>query len=45
MMREADANGDGKISRKEFDRLLMGCSANDALHLYDPRLSIDVKSV
>eukprot|EP00798_Chlamydomonas_sp_ICE-L_P021955 gene21955-29004_t len=43
MIREADANGDGKISQREFDRLLMDCTANDALHLYDPRLGSEAK--
>ena len=40
MLREADANGDGRVSREEFSELLMGAAdANpDALSAYDPRL-------
>lgn len=38
MLREADDNGDGIISREEFRALLLGSSVPDALSQYDPRL-------
>lgn len=39
MLREADENGDGKVSREEFRELLVGCSSTpDSLSQYDPRL-------
>ncbi|KXZ54832.1 hypothetical protein GPECTOR_4g903 [Gonium pectorale] len=40
MLREADANGDGKISREEFFDLLKESHAPDSLSFYDDRLSI-----
>eukprot|EP00798_Chlamydomonas_sp_ICE-L_P026449 gene26449-17548_t len=41
MLREADANGDGVICREEFNRLLTGGHAEDALSIYDTRLPSD----
>ena len=39
MLREADTNGDGLVSREEFAELLtVGGSAPDLLFLYDTRL-------
>jgi calcium-dependent protein kinase len=38
MLREADANGDGKISRAEFSGLLRENVTPDSLSLYDNRL-------
>jgi calcium-dependent protein kinase len=38
MLREADANGDGKISRAEFSGLLRENVMPDSLSLYDNRL-------
>lgn len=39
MLREADENGDGKVSREEFRELLVGSSSTpDSLSQYDPRL-------
>ncbi|KAG2424379.1 hypothetical protein HXX76_014588 [Chlamydomonas incerta] len=40
MLREADTNGDGKISREEFFDLLRDGHAPDSLSFYDDRLSI-----
>ncbi|GIL82813.1 hypothetical protein Vretimale_8185 [Volvox reticuliferus] len=40
MLREADTNGDGKISREEFFDLLKESHAPDSLSFYDDRLSI-----
>lgn len=40
MLREADANGDGKISRSEFSALLRENVAPDSLSLYDSRLRL-----
>lgn len=47
MVREADLNGDGKVSREEFMSLLGASSVPDSLDQYDPRLgrtSIDAKA-
>ncbi|GFR50388.1 hypothetical protein Agub_g12603 [Astrephomene gubernaculifera] len=41
MLREADTNGDGKISREEFFDLLRENHAPDSLSFYDNRLSLD----
>jgi calcium-dependent protein kinase len=38
MLREADANGDGKISRQEFTKLLQSSVVPDSLSFYDDRL-------
>jgi len=38
MLREADSNGDGKVSREEFAELLTSGPAPDVLSHYDPRL-------
>lgn len=38
MLREADTNEDGKISREEFYSLLKNVQAPDTLALYDHRL-------
>lgn len=38
MLREADANGDGRVSREEFAELLSAGSIPDGLSQYDPRL-------
>lgn len=38
MLREADANGDGRVSREEFTELLSVGSIPDGLSQYDPRL-------
>lgn len=40
MLREADANGDGKISHSEFSGLLRDNVAPDSLSLYDNRLRV-----
>jgi calcium-dependent protein kinase len=40
MLREADANGDGRISRAEFLGLLRENISPDSLSLYDNRLKI-----
>jgi calcium-dependent protein kinase len=40
MLREADANGDGRISRTEFCALLQENVAPDSLSLYDARLRL-----
>jgi hypothetical protein len=40
MLREADANGDGKISLAEFSSLLHENVAPDSLSLYDSRMRI-----
>ncbi|GBF98366.1 calcium dependent kinase [Raphidocelis subcapitata] len=40
MLREADANGDGRISRAEFSALLRETVAPDSLSLYDSRLRV-----
>ena len=37
MLREADTNGDGQISREEFYDLLKDNHAQDTLSLYDDR--------
>ncbi len=41
MLREADTNGDGKISREEFFYLLKESHAPDSLSFYDDRLSLE----
>lgn len=38
MVREADLNGDGKVSKSEFMSLLGASSVPDSLDQYDPRL-------
>ncbi len=38
-MREADTNGDGRVSREEFVALLLGSPVADSLDAYDARLS------
>lgn len=38
MVREADLNGDGKVSRDEFVNLLHETSVPDSLDQYDARL-------
>ena len=38
MLREADANGDGRVSREEFTELLSMGTIPDGLSQYDPRL-------
>lgn len=38
MLREADTNGDGRVSREEFADLLTTGSRSDGLAQYDPRL-------
>ena len=38
MLREADANGDGRVSREEFTELLSAGTVPDGLSQYDPRL-------
>jgi hypothetical protein len=40
MLREADENGDGRISRQEFYNLLRDNLAPDSLSMYDSRLSL-----
>ena len=40
MLREADTNGDGKISQQEFSALLRDNVAPDSLSLYDNRMSV-----
>ncbi len=40
MLREADVNGDGRISRDEFRQLLEEKAAQDSLSFYDARLDI-----
>lgn len=37
MLREADTNGDGLVSREEFTSLLQANSVPDSLDAYDPR--------
>lgn len=37
MLREADANGDGRISREEFYSLLRDSNVPDSLSFYDDR--------
>jgi hypothetical protein len=44
MLREADANGDGRISRQEFTELLQSSVVPDSLSLYDDRLGAAVAS-
>jgi len=39
LLREADADGDGRISRAEFFALLCEASGDDALDLYDARVA------
>ncbi len=38
MLREADTNGDGRVSREEFYNLLQEHQAPDSLSFYDTRL-------
>ena len=38
MLREADKNEDGRISREEFYNLMAGTVATDTLSQYDSRL-------
>jgi calcium-dependent protein kinase len=45
MLREADTNGDGKISRSEFSGLLRENVAPDSLSLYDNRLRLRSQSL
>ena len=42
MLREADANGDGRVSKEEFTDLLAASSLPDNLGQYDPRLIYDM---
>ena len=42
MLREADANGDGLVSREEFSTLLTETHLPDSLDQYDPRLQQSV---
>jgi len=44
MLREADENGDGRISRQEFYNLLRDNLAPDSLSMYDSRLSLSTTS-
>ena len=44
MLREADANGDGKISREEFTQLLASSVVPDSLSFYDTRLGDSTSS-
>lgn len=46
MLREADVNGDGRISREEFFRLLSGpgMGMHDSLSMYDNRLDTTLSS-
>lgn len=37
MLREADTNGDGIVSREEFESLLEANTVPDSLDAYDPR--------
>lgn len=37
MLREADTNGDGMVSKGEFETLLQASSVPDSLDAYDPR--------
>ena len=37
MLREADTNGDGMVSKEEFATLLQANSVPDSLDAYDPR--------
>ena len=39
MLREADTNGDGKVSREEFHSLFQQSSVPDGLGQYDARYS------
>jgi calcium-dependent protein kinase len=38
MLREADVDGDGRVSLEEFSALLLGPPADDSLAQYDPRI-------
>ncbi len=38
-MREADTNGDGKVSKEEFVHLLLGSPVSDSLDQYDARIT------
>ena len=40
-MREADVNGDGRISREEFHLLLGGSPVPDSLDQYDARVLLE----
>lgn len=43
MLREADTNGDGRISKEEFNDLLKNNHAPDSLSFYDDRLALHVR--
>jgi calcium-dependent protein kinase len=43
MLREADTNGDGRVSRDEFHNLLKEHQSPDSLSFYDTRLSRDIE--
>eukprot|EP00879_Flechtneria_rotunda_P016607 GHRR01017377.1.p1 GENE.GHRR01017377.1~~GHRR01017377.1.p1 ORF type:complete len:213 (+),score=81.63 GHRR01017377.1:705-1343(+) len=45
MLREADENGDGRISRQEFYNLLRDNVTPDSLSMYDDRLARNVAAV
>lgn len=41
VLREADVNGDGRISKEEFNQLLGGSPVPDSLDQYDARILLD----
>jgi calcium-dependent protein kinase len=45
MLREADENGDGRISKQEFSNLLRDNVAPDSLSMYDDRLADNIAAV
>ena len=45
MLREADANGDGLVSREEFSTLLTETHLPDSLDQYDARLQQSVQEM